>query len=328
MKYVSLGRSGLMVSQVCIGGNSWGAAGRRKWAAFGEAESRPFFKRALDLGINFFDTADAYNLGESERIIGKCLFDYAPRDEVVISTKVGLPMGDDPNDRGLGRKHLMKSVDAALQRLNTDYIDLYQVHRLDGVTPLNEVMQSLTDMVRAGKVRYVGGSTMPAYKFAQMIMLADCKGYARPIAMQNLYSLLQREEELAMNPLCAEEGVGLIPYSPLARGVLAGNRDASGDGGATERAREDQRAQDADLFRPADRRVVDQVVKIAARRGVKPTQVALAWMLAKPAMAAPIIGATRLEYIDDAVAACDLRLTENEMARLENHYQWRAPSPD
>jgi aryl-alcohol dehydrogenase (NADP+) len=328
MEYVSLGRSGLMVSRICIGGNSWGAAGRRQWAAFGEAESRPFFKRALDCGINFFDTADTYNAGESERIVGKCLLEYAPRDEVVISTKVGIKMGDDPNNQGLGRKHLMKSVDAQLQRLGTDHIDLYQVHRLDAVTPMEEVMETLTDMVRAGKVRYVGGSTMPAYKFAQMVTLAEAKGYTRPIAMQNVYSLLQREEELEMNPLCAESGVGLIPYSPLARGVLAGNRDAKGEGGATDRAKKDALAHRADLFRPTDRRVVDQVVKIAARREIKPTQVALAWCLAKPAMAAPIIGTTKLDYIDDAAAAVGLKLSETEIARLEKPYRFRARVPD
>lgn len=326
MRYVSLGRSGLMVSAICLGGNSWGAAGRRSWAAFGEAESRPFIKRALDLGINFFDTADSYNLGESERILGTCLVEYAPRDEVVISSKVGIAMGDQPNNSGLGRKHMMKSLDAQLKRLGTDHIDLYQVHRLDAVTPIEEVMQTLTDMVRAGKVRYVGGSTMPAYKFAEMLTLAYAKGYARPIAMQNLYNLLQREEELEMNRLCAEAGVGLIPYSPLARGVLAGNRDATGAGGATERAREDaDRARRAELFRPSDRRVVDQLVRIAQRRGCKPTQVALAWLLAKPAVAAPIIGTTRVDYIDDAVQAVDIELTAAEIARLERPYRFRAP---
>jgi aryl-alcohol dehydrogenase (NADP+) len=327
MQYVSLGRSGLMVSRICIGGNSWGAAGRRAWAAFGEAESRPFFKRALDQGINFFDTADTYNQGESERILGKCLLEYATRDEVVISTKAGMAMGDDPNNQGVGRKHLMASIDAALQRLGTDHIDLFQVHRLDAVTPIEEVMETLTNAVRAGKVRYIGGSTMPAYKFAEMLTLADAKGYARPIAMQNLYSLLQREEELEMNRLCAEAGVGLIPYSPLARGVLAGNRDAKGEG-ATERARKDSRAQADDLFRPSDRRVVEQVVKIAARRGVEPTQVALAWCLAQPAMAAPIIGVTKPEYIDDAAAAVDLALTTTEIERLEKPYQFRVRTPE
>jgi len=182
MKYAPLGRSGLMVSRICVGGNSWGAKGRRAWAAFGTEESRPFFRRALDVGINFFDTADAYNIGDSETIMGECLMGLVPREEIVISTKVGLKMSDKPNDIGLGRKHLMASIDAQLKRLRTDYIDVYQVHRLDPHTPVEEFMQTLTDMVRAGKVRYIGGSTMPAYKFAQMVMLAETKGYARPIA--------------------------------------------------------------------------------------------------------------------------------------------------
>ena len=321
MKYVTLGNSGLEVSAICIGGNSWGARGRRAWAPFDEADSAPFFRRALDKGINFFDTADAYNLGESERIIGETLMGYAPRDELVISTKVGLRMADGPNQSGLGRKHLMKSIDQQLKRLKTDYIDLYQVHRLDGVTPLEETLEALTDMVKAGKVRYIGGSTMPAYKFAQMVTLAACKGYARPIAMQNLYSLIQREEEREMIPLCLEAGVGLIPYSPLARGVLAGNRRHTG-AGETERAQKDARA-DAALFRSGDRKVVRAVVSIAERLGVKPTQVALAWMLSKPVMAAPIIGTTRLDHIDDAAAAVDVTLGTHDIARLEKPYEFR-----
>jgi 1-deoxyxylulose-5-phosphate synthase len=317
MKYVSLGRSGLKVSAICLGGNSWGAEGRRAWAPFGEAESRPFFKRALDVGINFFDTADAYNLGASETIIGKCLLGYAKREDVVISTKFGLKMGDGPNDAGIGRKHLRHAVDDQLKRLGTDYIDLYQIHRLDGVTPLEEVMDALTELVRAGKVLYVGGSTMPAWRFAQMIALAEHKGYARPVAMQNLYNLLQREEEREMIPLCLEAGVGLIPYSPLARGVLAGPRK-------TDRAREDKQAGQNDLFRDSDTAIVEKLVEIAAARKVKPTQVALAWCLAKPVMTAPIIGATQLSYLDDAASATDITLTGEEIAALEAPYQWRA----
>lgn len=322
MKYVNLGRSGLKVSAICIGGNSWGAKGRRAWAAFGEEESRPFFRRALDRGITFFDTADAYNQGESETIVGKALLGYAKREDVVISTKAGLKMGDGPNDIGLGRKHLISAVDDSLRRLATDYIDVFQVHRLDGSTPIEETMQTLDGLVRAGKIRYIGGSTMPAYKFAQMIMLADLKGYARPIAMQNLYNMLQREDELEMNQLCLEEGVGLIPYSPLARGVLAGNRSGVGEG-ETERAREDKLVARTNLFRGSDRKVVGRLVKIAERRGVKPTQIALAWLLSKPVMAAPIIGATKLDYIDDAVDAVGLVLSDKEIERLENPYEYR-----
>ena len=321
MKYVRLGDSGLEVSAICIGGNSWGARGRRAWAPFDQADSAPFFRRALDKGINFFDTADAYNNGESERIMGETLMGYAARDALVISTKVGLPMGEGPNQSGLGRKHLLKSIDQQLQRLKTDYIDVYQLHRLDGVTPLEETLEVLTEIVKSGKVRYIGGSTMPAYKFAQMVTLAACKGYAKPIAMQNLYNLIQREEEREMIPLCLEAGVGLIPYSPLARGILAGNRLASGSG-ATERATKDAKA-DESLFRPSDRKVVRAVVSIAERHGVKPTQVALAWMLSKPVMAAPIIGTTRLDQIDDAAAAVEVSLSDADIARLEKPYQFR-----
>ncbi|MDG2285498.1 MAG: aldo/keto reductase [Alphaproteobacteria bacterium] len=322
MKYVRLGDSGLEVSAICIGGNSWGARGRRSWAPFDETDSAPFFRRALDCGINFFDTADAYNLGESERILGKTLMGYAPRDELVISTKVGLPMGDGPNQSGLGRKHLLKSIDQQLRRLKTDYVDVYQVHRLDGKTPLEETLETLTDIVKAGKVRYIGGSTMPAYKFAQILTLAACNGYAKPIAMQNLYNLIQREEEREMIPLCLESGVGLIPYSPLARGILAGNRQGSG-AGETERANKDTKA-DETLFRPSDRKIVRAIVSIAERHGAKPTQVALAWMLSKSVMAAPIIGTTKLDQIDDAAAAVNVVLSDADIARLEKPYQFRA----
>ena len=322
MKYVTLGNSGLEVSAICIGGNSWGARGRRAWAPFDEADSAPFFRRALDKGINFFDTADAYNLGESEQIIGETLMRYAPRDELVISTKVGLAMADGPNQSGLGRKHLLKSIDQQLSRLKTDYIDIYQVHRLDGVTPLEETLETLTELVKVGKVRYIGGSTMPAYKFAQILTLATCKGYARPIAMQNLYNLIQREEEREMIPLCLEAGVGLIPYSPLARGVLAGNRTGAGSGD-TERARADTRV-DPTLFRRSDRKIVGAVQSIAKRHQVTPIQIALAWMLSKSVMAAPIIGTTKLEQIDDAAAAVRVHLSDTEIVRLEKPYEFRA----
>jgi aryl-alcohol dehydrogenase (NADP+) len=325
MKYVPLGRSGLMVSRVCLGGNSWGAAGRRAWAAFGPEESAPFFKRALDRGINFFDTADAYNLGVSETIMGEKLIGLVPRDELVISTKVGLKMGPAPNAVGLGRKHLVASLDAQLKRLKTDHIDVYQVHRLDGVTPLEEVMATLDGFVRAGKVRYIGGSTMPAYKFAQMIAIADAKGYARPIAMQNLHNAIQREEEREMNALCLEQGVGLIPYSPLARGFLAGNR-VKGGGGDTERSKNDAGAK-PETYRDCDWAIADAIKDIAAARGAKPTQVALLWLWSKPYMAAPIIGSTKLEQLDDAAEAADMpALTAEEVSRIETPYIWR-PHP-
>jgi len=241
MKYGPLGRSGLIVSRICLGGNSWGAKGRRGWGKFDESEAPAYFKRALDVGITFFDTADTYNFGRSEEIMGATLMKMARREDFVLSTKVGIRMSETQNDVGTGRKHLMASVDAQLKRLQTDYIDVYQVHRLDPHTPIEETMYSLDQIVRSGKVRYIGGSTMPAYKFAQMVMVADWKGYARPIAMQNLYNLIQREEEHEMNRLCHEQGVGLIPYSPLARGFLAGNRNKGGGGstggGATRNPR-------------------------------------------------------------------------------------------
>jgi aryl-alcohol dehydrogenase-like predicted oxidoreductase len=325
MKYAPLGRSGLMVSRVCLGGNSWGAKGRRAWAGFDSGDSAPFFKRALDRGFNFFDTADAYNLGASETIMGETLMTYAPREELVLSTKVGLKMSDKPNDIGLGRKHVLASVDAQLKRLKTDYIDVYQVHRLDGVTPIEEFMETLDILVKSGRVRYIGASTMPAFRLAQMIAVAERYGYARPVAMQNLYNLVQREEERDMNVLCLEAGLGLIPYSPLARGFLAGNR-VRGGGGETERAKNDAGAK-PDTWRDCDWAIVDALKKIAAARGCTPTQVALLWLWSKPVMAAPIIGATKLEQLDDAAAASDMpALTAAEVAALEAPYQWR-PHP-
>ncbi|MBM3645133.1 MAG: aldo/keto reductase [Alphaproteobacteria bacterium] len=323
MKFGPLGRSGLIVSRVCLGGNSWGAKGRRGWGKFDEDEARLYFRRALDAGFTFFDTADTYNFGRSEEIVGATLLKMARRDEIVISTKVGIRMSEGQNDQGTGRKHLMASVDAQLKRLGTDHIDLYQVHRLDPHTPIEETMYSLDTLVRSGKVRYIGGSTMPAYKFAQMIEVARHRGWARPVAMQNLYNLIQREEEREMNRLCAEEGVGLIPYSPLARGFLAGNRTREG-GGETERSRNDVVVK-AGTYRDCDWQVADTVARIASRRGVKPTQVALAWLLAKPGMASPIIGATRPDQLDDAAAATALVLEPAEIAELEKPYVWRAP---
>ena len=319
MKYVPLGRSGLKVSAVCLGGNSWGAAGRRAWGAFDEAGSAPFFRAALDAGINFFDTADVYNLGESERIMGATLLGYAPRSELVISTKVGIPMTDKPNGGGTGRKHLTEALDASLRRLGTDYVDLLQIHRLDDVTPIEEVMETLNDMVRAGKVLYIGGSTMPAWRFAQMCAVAQYRGWARPVAMQNLYNLVQREEEREMIPLCLEQGVGLVPYSPLARGFLGGNRTR--EGAASERARVDKQAEG--LFRDSDFAVLDEVTRLARERGVTPMQIALAWLLSKPVMAAPIFGVSDPAQIADAAAATGITLSPVDLAVLEGPYEPR-----
>ena len=315
MKYGPLGRSGLIVSRICLGGNSWGAKGRRGWGKFDEAEAPAYFKRALDVGITFFDTADNYNLGRSEEIMGATLMKTAKREDIVLSTKVGIRMSGTANDAGTGRKHLMASIDQQLKRLQTDYIDVYQLHRLDPHTPMEETMYTLDQLVRSGKVRYIGGSTMPAYKFAQMIAIADWRGYARPIAMQNLYNLVQREEEREMNRLCHEQGVGLIPYSPLARGFLAGNRRPGG-GGATERAKNDTVVKEG-TYRDSDWEVVKRLKKIAKAKGATPAQVALAWLLHKPYMGAPIIGATDLDQLTSAARSADIVHTPEESKLLE-----------
>ena len=278
MKYVTLGRSGLMVSRICLGGNSWGAAGRRAWAPFDADASAPFFRRALDLGINFFDTADVYNQGASEEVMGERLLPLVPRDELVITTKLGQAMGDRPNAAGLGRKHMMASIDASLRRLRTDHVDVYMVHRFDPNTPVEEVVPALAEIVRAGKARYLGASAMRATRFARLQLFARANSLPPFIAMQNLWSLLHREEEREMVPFCREEGVGLTPYSPLARGELAGRRD-------TERAEKDARA--APYRTEASRRIVETVTALAAARGVTPAEVALAWLLHQPGTRRP-----------------------------------------
>lgn len=321
MKYGPLGRSGLIVSRICLGGNSWGARGRRGWGAFEADDAAQYFAKALDLGITFFDTADSYNAGRSEEIIGETLMKMVPRERIVLSTKVGIRVGNEQNDVGTGRKHVMSAIDAQLKRLGTDYIDVYQVHRLDPHTPIEETMDTLDQLVRSGRVRYIGGSTMPAYKFAQMCLVAQWRGYARPIAMQNLYNLIQREEEREMNRLCLEEGVGLIPYSPLARGFLAANRARDG-GGDTERSRNDTNVA-AGTYRDCDWEIADRARRIGVEHGCSAAQVALAWLLAKPYMASPIIGATRLEQLETAAAATDVTLSLAEIKALEEPYRYR-----
>ena len=321
MKYGPLGRSGLIVSRICLGGNSWGAKGRRGWGKFDETEAPAYFKRALDVGITFFDTADNYNAGRSEEIMGATLMKMARREDLVISTKVGIRQSPSQNDVGTGRKHLLASIDEQLKRLQTDYIDVYQLHRLDPYTPVEETMYTLDQIVKSGKVRYIGGSTMPAYKFAQMIMIADWKGYARPIAMQNLYNLIAREEEKEMNRLCHEQGIGLIPYSPLARGFLAANR-TKGGGGATERSKNDANVT-ADSYRDSDWEIAERLKKVAVGKNCSPAQAALAWMLSKPYMAAPIIGATSLDQLTSAAQATEVTLTADEVKMLEEPYEFR-----
>ena len=323
MEYVNLGRTGLRVSRLCLGTMTFGSPAWRPWI-LPEDASRPFIRRALDAGINFFDTADMYSRGVSEEIVGRALADFTTRDQVVIATKAFFPMGDGPNDRGLSRKHLFDAVDASLRRLGTDYVDLYQIHRFDPHTPIEETLEALNDVVRAGKARYVGASSMYAWQFARMLQVSERRGWARFVSMQNHYNLVYREEEREMLPLCRAEGVGILPWSPLARGFLAGNRGRStgvGDenGGETLRARTDEYARSL-YYTDSDFRVVDRVVEVARARGVTPARVALAWILAQPGVTAPIIGATRIEQLDDAVAALDVPLDDDERRRLEEPY--------
>ncbi len=318
MQYVNLGRTGLKVSRICFGTMTYGAKSWREWV-LEEEEGRPFIQKALELGINFFDTADMYSLGRSEEILGKALADFGPgRDRVVIATKVFNPMSDDPNDKGLGRKHIMHSIDASLKRLKTDYVDLYQIHRFDYATPIEETIQALHDVVRAGKALYIGASSMYSWQFAKMLYTADKMGVTRFSTMQNHYNLVYREEEREMLPLCREEGIGVIPWSPLARGFLAGNRTKQ-EFGETSRAKTDDFAHKL-YYQDSDFQVVDRVTEIATARGVTNAQVALAWIFAQPIITAPIIGASKMKHIDDAMAALDLQLTPEEVQRLSELY--------
>ena len=323
MDYVNLGRTGLRVSRLCLGTMTFGSTAWRPWI-LPEDASRPFIRRALDAGINFFDTADMYSRGVSEQIVGRALNDFTTRDQVVVATKAFFPMGDGPNDRGLSRKHLFDAIDASLRRLGTDYVDLYQIHRFDPHTPIEETLEALNDIVRAGKARYLGASSMYAWQFARMLQASERHGWARFVSMQNHYNLVYREEEREMLPLCRAEGVGIIPWSPLARGFLAGNRERSGGpeekkGGDTLRARTDEYAQSL-YYADSDFRVVDRVVELAGRRGVTPAQIALAWILRQPGVTAPIIGVTKVEQLDDAVAALEVTLDDEECRRLEEPY--------
>ncbi|MCB8944325.1 MAG: aldo/keto reductase [Ardenticatenaceae bacterium] len=318
MDYVNLGRSGLKVSRICLGMMSYGTSKWRDWV-LDEAESRPLIQYALEKGINFFDTADVYSIGVSEEVTGRALRDFARRDEVIIATKVHGAMSKDPNDRGLSRKHIMDSIDNSLRRLGTDYVDLYQIHRWDKETPIEETMSALHDVVKAGKARYIGASSMFAWQFAKAQHTADSHHRTRFISMQNHYNLVYREEEREMNPLCLDQGVGLIPWSPLARGFLAGNRFREG-GGPTRRANSDLFAQQM-YYESHDFEIVDRVVEVSLRLGISPAQVALAWLLHKPGVAAPIIGARRTQFIDEAVAAVATELSDEDMKLLEELYQ-------
>ena len=317
MDYTRLGATGLKVSRLCLGCMTYGSKQWRPWI-LDEEESRPFIRRALELGINFFDTADMYSLGASEEVVGRALKDFAPRDRVVIATKVFNPMGDDPNQRGLSRKHIHEGIDASLRRLGTDYVDLYQIHRFDYETPIEETLAALDSVVRAGKALYIGASSMHAWQFAKMLYTSDRMGLARFVAMQNHYNLVYREEEREMMPLCREEGIGVIPWSPLARGFVTGNRRA--DVVETPRIASDEYAKKL-YYRESDFAVVDRITEVAKRRGIPNAQVALAWVLQQPAVTAPIIGASKMSHLDDAVAALSLRLDEAELKTLAEAYQ-------
>jgi aryl-alcohol dehydrogenase-like predicted oxidoreductase len=316
MDYVNLGPTGLKVSRICLGTMTYGSKKWREWMLEEEA-SRPFIRRALEMGINFFDTADVYSDGVSEEILGRALKDFGPsRDRVVIATKVFNPMGDDPNQRGLSRKHIHHAVDESLRRLGVDYIDLYQIHRFDPHTPIEETIEALDELVTAGKVLYLGASSMWAWQFATMLHTADQLGAHRFVTMQNHYNLLYREEEREMTPLCESEGIGIIPWSPLARGVLTGNRETS-----TTRAKTDDFART--LYgntEEADARVVADLRKVAQNRGVPPAQVALAWLLQQPGVVAPIVGASKMAHLEDALAASTLKLSPEEIEALEKSY--------
>ena len=318
MEYVRLGSTGLKVSRICLGTMTYGSKKWREWV-LEEEESRPFIKRALELGINFFDTADVYSLGVSEEIVGRALKDFAERDRVVIATKVFYPMGDDPNQKGLSRKHIMHAIDDSLRRLQTDYIDLYQIHRFDYETPIEETMEALDDVVKMGKARYIGASSMFAWQFAKMLCKAGERGLTRFVSMQNHYNLVYREEEREMLPLCREEGIGVIPWSPLARGFLMGNRRKE-DHGETVRAKTDDFAHKL-YYQDSDFVVVERVGEIARKRGVSNAQIALAWLLAQPGVTAPIVGASKMQHLEDAVAALKVKLEPAEMKALEEPYQ-------
>jgi aryl-alcohol dehydrogenase-like predicted oxidoreductase len=318
MDTIRLGRSGLEVSRLCLGCMSYGDPGWRPWVLDEEA-SRPHFRKAFDLGINFFDTADMYSLGRSEEVTGRMLKAMSSRHDYVLATKVFFPVEKGANRSGLSRKHILEACDASLRRLGVDFIDLYQTHRWDPATPTEEIMEALDALVRAGKVRYLGASSMAAWQFAGALYAAARNLGHRFVSMQNHYNLVYREEEREMIPLCLDQGVGLVPWSPLARGFLAGTRTRDGQKD-TARARSDDFA-DKLYFRSEDFDVLDAVQEVARARSLKPAQVALAWLLSRPGVAAPIVGATRIEHLEEAAAAVAVRLSEEEIARLEAPYK-------
>jgi aryl-alcohol dehydrogenase-like predicted oxidoreductase len=319
MDYVRLGSTGMKVSRICLGVMTYGTPKWRPWV-LDEEQSRPFIKRALEHGINFFDTADMYSHGVSEEVLGRALRDFgAERDQIVVASKAFFPIKQGPNSGGLSRKHLLDAIDGSLRRLGMDYVDLYQIHRFDPDTPIEETLSALHDIVKAGKARYIGASSMAAWQFAKMLHVADRHGWTRFVSMQNHYNLIYREEEREMLPLCREEGIGVIPWSPLARGFLAGNRRKE-DRGETARAKTDDFAHNL-YYADDDFVVADRVTQAAERLGVKPTQVALAWLLAQPAVTAPIVGASKLSHLDDAVESLKVRLSPEDLKFLEEPYR-------
>ena len=316
MQYIKLGDTGLEVSRICVGCMSFGdpSRGNHPWS-LPEADSREVIRHALELGITFFDTANVYSDGSSEQITGRALRDFARRDEIVLATKVNGRMHAGPNGAGLSRKAIMAEIDHSLQRLGTDYVDLYQIHRWDPTTPIEETLEALHDVVKAGKARYLGASSMWAWQFAKALYTADLNGWTRFVSMQDHYNLLNREEERGMLPLCADQGIGVIPWSPLGRGRLTRDWDD-----ATERSRTDEFGKSLYDTASSDRVVVERVAEVAQARGVPRARVALAWVLHNPAVTAPIVGATKVAHLDDAAAAVELELTDDEVQALEEPY--------
>lgn len=317
MDYVRLGSTGLKVSRLGLGTMTYGTPAWRPWV-LDESASRPFYKRAIERGINFFDTADMYSRGVSEQVLGRALKELAKRDEVVVATKVFYPVEEHANSRGLSRKHIMAAIDASLRRLGMDYVDLYQIHRADPHTPIEETLEALHDVVRAGKALYIGGSSMYAWQFARMLATQEKHGWTRFISMQNHYNLVYREEEREMLPLCRAEGIGVIPWSPLARGFLAGNRKR-GSKDATRREQYDEFGHGL-YYTEADYDIADRVVHVARQKDVLPIQVALAWVLQQPGISAPIVGASRLEQLDQLIDGLSVTLSEDEKRFLEDKY--------
>jgi len=322
METTRLGKTGLKVARICLGTMTYGSPNWRDWV-LGEEEARPFIKRALEGGINFFDSADVYSVGRSEEIVGKALKDFAPsRDRIVIATKVCGVMSDDVNDRGLSRKHIMHSIENSLRRLQTDYVDLYQIHRFDPTTPIEETIEALHDVVKAGKARYIGASSMYAWQFSKYLHAQEKMGATKFVSMQDFYNLVYREEEREMLPLCRDAGIGVIPWSPLARGFLAGNRSRDGEA-QTTRAKSDANILTPNAFREGDYDIRDRVDAMAKEKGVTSAQIALAWLLHQPVVTAPIVGASKMKHLDDAIAAVNVKLSEDEVKALSKGYQSR-----